>query len=95
MQYSFSAVLNRFGTLGLTGKSQGFILSLLLIEDKYERPYCADQLEEDMYFRDVLFYWYPVAKFMVDQAIFQASLAFYAFFWAESPVYPSQQYCSE
>jgi len=56
VQHLESAELDRFGTMWLTDELQGFILSLLSIEEKYESRYVVYPPEEHMNFDYILLY---------------------------------------
>jgi len=69
LQYLECAEVNRFGTLKVTAEWQGFILSLLSIEEKYESSYVVYPPEEQTNFEDILLYQDAVVKFAVEKAI--------------------------
>jgi hypothetical protein len=53
VQYSESAELDWFGTLTVMAVVQGFILSLLSIEEKYALPYVVYLLEGHTCFHNI------------------------------------------
>jgi len=64
-----SVELNRFGIIRVTDELQGFILSLLPIEEKYISPYVVYPPEGYTYFHDILLYQDYAVKLVVDKAI--------------------------
>jgi hypothetical protein len=69
VQHLKSAQLDTFGTLRVTAELQGFILSLLTIEEKYKSPYVVYPLEGLTKIHDISFYQDATAKLVVDWAI--------------------------
>ena len=53
----------------MTAEWQGFILSLLSIEEKYESPYVVYPPAGHTYFHSILLYQNAAAKLAVDNAI--------------------------
>jgi len=54
VQYLESAELNRFGTLTVTAELEGFILSLLSIQENYESPDVVYPPEGHMNLHDIV-----------------------------------------
>jgi len=48
---------------------QGFILSVLLIKEKYESPYVVYPMARHTYFHDILLYLDVAAELVVNQAM--------------------------
>jgi hypothetical protein len=94
VQYFDSAELNGFETLRVTAQLEVFKLSLSSIMVKYELLHVVNLTKGHLFLHDILLYWDAAARLMVNKAISEIQLPFYAFIWAVSTACHPQQCCS-